>query len=346
MRIGYTTGYWKSGPPSGVLEAIQRAEKLGFESVWTAETYGSDAFTPLAWWGSRTERVALGTAVAQLSARSPAATAMSAMTLDHLSGGRFILGLGVSGPQVVEGWHGAPFEKPLARTREYISIVRDIIRREGPVTAPGPHYPLPYLGPKATGLGKPLRSTIHPLRPRLPIYLAAQGPRNVELAAEMADGWLPGLFSPRANGDYASQLAAGFAKRDSQISTPATFEVAVQVPVVLDRDVEAAADRVRPTLALYVGGMGSHDVNLHRDAIARLGYEDACNQIQELYLGGKKREAVAAVPTSMVEDIALIGPPDKVRDDLQMWEESVATTILVRCPMAMMEEVHNVVVGG
>lgn len=354
MRIGYASGYWKQGPPAGALKAIHTAERLGFESVWTAEAYGSDAFTPLAWWGSHTKRVKLGTGIAQLSARTPAATAMAALTLDHLSGGRVILGLGASGPQVVEGWYGQPFPQPLARTREYVAIIRDVLAREHPVTAPGPHYPLPYTpphalsaagGPDATGLGKPLRSTVHPLRADLPIYLAAEGPKNVALAAEIADGWLPFLFSPRANAEFAGYLADGFARRDPSRSPAADFEVAVQLAVIPHPDVEAAADLVRPMIALYVGGMGAKGANFHRNVIDRLGYSEACDRIQELYLAGKKKEAIAAVPTALVEEVALIGPPEKIRDELAAWEESVVTTMLVQGPAFALRAIRDVVTG-
>lgn len=217
MRIGYSTGYWKQGPPSGVQKAIRTAERLGFDSIWTAEAYGSDAFTPLAWWGSRTSRVKLGTAIAQISARTPTATAMAALTLDHLSNGRMILGLGASGPQVVEGWYGQPFPKPLARTKEYLEIIRKVLAREEPVTANGPQFVLPNLGSNTTGLGKALKSTVHPLRKDLPIYLAAEGPKNVALAAEIADGWLPFLFSPKANDEFAGYLAEGFSNRSPSL---------------------------------------------------------------------------------------------------------------------------------
>ncbi|WP_167137549.1 LLM class F420-dependent oxidoreductase [Diaminobutyricimonas sp. TR449] len=330
MRIGYSVGYWRQGPPAGALEAILEAERLGFESVWTSEAYGSDAFTPLAWWGSQTSRIKLGTAIAQLSARTPTATAMAALTLDHLSGGRVILGLGVSGPQVVEGWYGQPFPKPLARTREYVGIIRDVLDRRGPVTAPGEHYPLPYQGSDASGLGKPLQSTVHPLRSELPVYLAAEGPKNVALAAEIADGWLPFLISPRNNAEYAGYLAEGFGQRSSERSPVAAFEVAAPVAVVPNADMEAAADAVRPMIALYVGGMGAKGANFHRNVIDRLGYTAECDRIQELFLAGRKDEAIAAVPTRLVEEIALIGPPEKIRDDLAAWEESVVTTLLVQ----------------
>ncbi|MET1019359.1 MAG: LLM class F420-dependent oxidoreductase, partial [Microterricola sp.] len=308
MRFGYNIGYWRQGPPASALEAVQEAERLGFDSVWTSEAYGSDALTPLAWWGAQTERLQLGTAIMQMSARAATATAMAAITMDHLSNGRFILGLGASGPQVVEGWYGQPYPKPLARTREYIDIVRQVLERSAPVTSAGPFYPLPYPGEDGTGLGKPLVSTVHPLRRELPIYLAAEGPKNVALSAEIADGWLPFLFSPRQNAEFAAQLAEGFARRSEERSPQSAFEVAVTVPVVLNDDVEKAADAVRPMIALYVGGMGAKGANFHRDVVARLGYEAECDLIQELYLGGRKEEAIAAVPTRLVEEIALIGP--------------------------------------
>ena len=346
MRIGYAVGYWKQGPPKGALKAIRTAERLGYESVWTAEAYGSDAFTPLAWWGSRTTRIKLGTGIAQLSARTPTAAAMAALTLDHLSGGRVILGLGASGPQVVEGWYGQPYPKPLARSREYIDVVRQVLARQSEVTSAGPHYPLPYTGPDATGLGKPLRSTVHPLRADLPIYLAAEGPKNVALAAEIADGWLPFLFSPKADAEARAQLEEGFALRSPERSPRENFEVALQLAVIPHPDVEKAADMVRPTIALYVGGMGAKGANYHRNVIDRLGYSDAADRIQELYLAGKKAEAIAAVPTKLVEEIALIGPPEKIRDELAAWEESVVTTMLVQGPAFALRTIRDVVQGG
>jgi F420-dependent oxidoreductase-like protein len=351
MRIGYSTGYWKAGPPAGALKAILTAERLGYESVWTAEAYGSDAFTPLAWWGAHTKRVKLGTAIAQLSARTPTATAMAALTLDHLSGGRVILGLGASGPQVVEGWYGQPYPKPLARTREYIDIVRQVLARQEPVRSAGPHYPLPLTGTgssgeDATGLGKALKSTVHPLRADLPIYLAAEGPKNVALAAEIADGWLPFLFSPKANAAALESLEAGFALRSAERAPRSEFEVAVQLAVIPHPEVEKAADLVRPIVALYVGGMGAKGENYHRNVIDRMGYTEAADRIEELYRSGRKEEAIAAVPTKLVEEIALIGPPEKIRDELQAWEESVVTTMLVQGPAFALRTIRDVVTGG
>jgi F420-dependent oxidoreductase-like protein len=339
VKLGFHTGYWSAGPPAGVLEAIGEAERLGFDSIWTAEAYGSDCLTPLAWWGARTDRVRLGTNILQMAARTPTATAMAALTLDHLSGGRFVLGLGASGPQVVEGWYGQAYPRPLARTREYIDIVRKVVARDR-VEYDGSFFQLPHQG--GTGLGKPLRSTVHPLRTDIPIYLAAEGPKNVALAAEIADGWLPMFFSPRGNDFYRTALQEGFdregARRDWR-----TFEVPAFLPVIMNDDVETAADRVRPMLALYIGGMGAKGVNFHFDVFVRLGYEAECHRIQELYLDGHKAEAVAAVPTAMVEDIALVGPLAKIRDELKAWEASVVTSLLVNSDVATMRALAELV---
>jgi F420-dependent oxidoreductase-like protein len=258
LKLGLNTGYWTAGPPAGAPEAIAAADELGFDSIWTAEAYGSDVLTPLAWWGSQTKHVQLGTAIMQMSARTPAAAAMAAMTMDHLSDGRFILGLGVSGPQVVEGWYGQAFGKPLAKTREYVAIVRDICAREGRVTAPGPVYPLPY--PDGTGLGKPLKSTLHPVRPTIPIYLAAEGPKNIALTAEIADGWLALFYSPHHEDLYRPQLEEGFA-REGALHTLDDFEIAASVPIIVHDDIEQAADFLRPMYALYFGGMGAKGAN-------------------------------------------------------------------------------------
>jgi F420-dependent oxidoreductase-like protein len=328
MRLGHHLGYWSAGPPPGAAELVQEADRIGVDSVWTAEAYGSDALTPLAWWGSRTERIRLGTAIAQMSARTPTATAMAALTLDHLSGGRFTLGLGVSGPQVVEGWYGQPYDKPLARTREYVGIVREVLRRERPVAADGAFYRLPYEG--GTGLGRPLRSTVHPLRPDLPIHLAAEGPKNVALAAEIADGWLPLFYAPSVDAFYREALAEGFARRSPELSPAERFEVSATVPVVVDDDVDRAADVVRPFAALYIGGMGASTANFHRDMVERLGYVRECETVAALYAEGRRAEAAAAVPTSLVQDIALVGPPAAIRDRLAAWRETVVTSVLVQ----------------
>jgi F420-dependent oxidoreductase-like protein len=340
LRLGLNTGYWSGGPPPGIEDAIAEADRLGFDSIWAAEAYGSDVLTPLAWWGSKTEKVRIGTAIMQLSARAPAAAAMAAMTMDHLSGGRFILGLGVSGPQVVEGWYGESFAKPLGRTREYVKIVRDIIARDGPVTNDGPHYPLPL--PDGTGLGKPLKSSIHPFREDIPIFLGAEGPKNVALAAEICDGWLALFFSPRNEDYYRAAHAEGFACEGARRSW-ADFEVAASVPVLVHDDVEQAADFLRPMYALYFGGMGARGANFHHDVAARLGYEQEAKRIQDLYLEGRKDEAAAAVPTALVEELALIGPEDKIRHDLEAWRDSIVTTILIHGDAATLRRVASLV---
>ncbi len=268
IKLGYAVGYWSSGPPAGALEGIKEAERLGFDSVWTAEAYGSDALSPLAWWGAHTERIKLGTAIMQMSARTPAATAMAAMTMDHLSGGRFILGLGASGPQVVEGWYGRPYPKPLARTREYVEIVRRIVARQQPVEFHGEQYDLPLTG--GTGLGKPLKSTVHPLRTDIPIYLAAEGPKNVALAAEICDGWLPLFFSPKDDAAYRASLRQGF-EASGDPAKADRFEVAAPMTIIPGDDVDACADMVRPFLALYAGGMGARGANFHFEVFAAWG---------------------------------------------------------------------------
>jgi F420-dependent oxidoreductase-like protein len=341
LKLGLNTGYWAGGPPAGVEKAIAEAEGLGLDSIWTAEAYGSDGLTPLAWWGAATERLKLGTAITQMSARQPAATAMAAMTLDHLSGGRFILGLGVSGPQVVEGWYGMPFEKPLARTREYIGILRDIWARQGPVTNDGPHYPLPM--PGGTGLGKPLKSSIRPLREDIPIYLGAEGPKNIALCAELCDGWLAMLFSPHED-LYRASLEEGWG-RDGARRGPDDFEVAASVPFVVTDDVEAAADSLRPMYALYFGGMGAKGKNFHANVAIRMGYEAEVEEITDLYLDGKKDEAAAKVPTSLIEQLALIGPADKLRHDLDAWRESLVTTLLVTGEIETVRTAAELVLG-
>lgn len=325
LKLGFHTGYWSAGPPPGAAESVASADGLGLDSVWTAEAYGSDAFTPLAWWGSHSHNVRLGTGIAQMAARTPTATAMAALTLDHLSNGRFILGLGASGPQVVEGWYGQPYGKPLARTREYFAIIRDVLRRETPVTAPGPAYSLPRAGE----LGKPLLSTVHPLRADLPIHLAAQGPKNTELAAEIADGWLPAFFSPRHDADYRTLLEAGFARRSAELSSAESFEVSASVPVAIGSDIEDAAQHLKPHVALYVGGMGSASENFHRNAIARLGWEEATEKIASLYRTDRKA-AIEAVPTELVLDIALAGNPTQLKEQFEPWKNTCLTTLIIQ----------------
>jgi F420-dependent oxidoreductase-like protein len=322
MRLGLNTGYWSAGLPKGAVEAIQLADQLGFEHIWTAEAYGSDALTPLAWWGASTTKVKLGTAIMQMSARTPAATAMACLTMDHLSGGRFIAGIGASGPQVVEGWYGQSYSRPLERTREFVNIMRQIFDREDRVAFEGKHYQLPF--PHGTGLGKPLKSTVHPLRKDLPIYLAAEGPKNVALSAEICDGWLPLFFAPKDNTFYKDALQAGMDAGGR--NNWDDFEVAATVSMIPGADVEECADKIRPMLALYVGGMGAKGKNF-----------------QKLYLNGNKADAIAAVPTEMCEAISLIGPPDKIKDEIAMWDESVVNTLLISGPPSLVQFAADIV---
>lgn len=341
MKVALVTGYWSSGPPQGAFEAVLEAERLGFDSVWTAEAYGSDAFTPLAWWGSHTSTIKLGTSIVQMAARTPAATAMHALTLDHLSGGRLMLGLGASGPQVVEGWYGQPYPRPLERTREFFDIFRAILRREGPVSYSGRHYTLPYDG--GAGLGKALKSTVHPIRNEIPLLLAAEGPKNVALAAEIADGWIPFWFGPSQDAHYRAALGEGFAREGARHAGLGDgFEVVSPLPIIPNDDVEAAADLLRPMLALYIGGMGAKGANFHFDVFARMGFEAECVRIQDLYLDGHKSDAIAAVPLRLVEEVALIGPFDKILAELQAWKETVITTAQINAPVEMLEAVASV----
>jgi F420-dependent oxidoreductase-like protein len=315
---------------------VQEADRLGYHSVWSAEAYGSDAVTTLTWLAAQTSRIKVGTAIMQIPARTPTLTATTALSLDQLTGGRFLLGLGVSGPQVVEGWHGVPFGKPLQRTREYVDIVRAVWRREKPVEFTGEYYQIPYTGPGATGLGKPLKSILHG-RPDIPIYLAAIGPRNVALAAEIADGWLPIFFSPERMGVFREALDAGFRAAGGGKSLE-RFDVAPTVPVILGADAQACRDVVKPRLALYVGGMGARGRNFYNDLVRRYGYDGAANTIQDLYLSGRKDEAAAAVPDALVDEIALCGPRERIRERLSRWTGSGVTTMI--CGMAQPEAVR------
>ena len=325
MRLGLQLGY--DDPVAGVALA-EEAERLGFHSVWTSEAYGTDAVTPMAWIAARTERILVGSAIMQMPARSPAAVASTVATLDLLSGGRVLLGLGTSGPQVAEGWHGQAFGKPLGRTREFVSIVRDILRRERPLEHHGEHYDIPYSGPGATGLGKPLKLIVHPLRPEIPIYLAAIGPRNVALAAEIADGWLPIFFSPeRFTEVHAPQLEAGFAARGGR---PDGWDLAPLVPVVVADDAGEARDFLKPLLALYIGGMGARGQNFYTRLAQRYGYEEAAGEIQEHYLGGRKSDAIAAVPDALVDEVALVGDRARIADRLDAWRDCGATTLILQ----------------
>jgi F420-dependent oxidoreductase-like protein len=325
MRLGLQLGY---DDPLAAVALAEEADRLGFHSVWTSEAYGTDAVTPIAWIAARTEGINVGSAIMQMPARSPATTAATVATLDLLSGGRVLLGLGTSGPQVAEGWHGQVWGKPLARTREYVEIVRAILRRESVLEHHGEHYDIPYTGPGATGLGKPLKLIVHPLRADVPIYLAAIGPKNVALAAEIADGWLPIFFSPeRFATVHGPALAEGFARRGGR---PDGWDLAPLVPIVVADDVQACRDLLKPLLALYVGGMGARGQNFYTRLAQRYGFEDAAARIQDLFLEGKKGEAAAAVPDQLVDEIALVGDRARIADRLGAWRECEATTLVLQ----------------
>ena len=320
MKLGLNLGYAPPGTnPAELVPLAQEAERLGFDSVWAAESWGTDAVTVLSCIAAVTERIKVGSAIMQIPGRTPANTAMTAATLDLMSGGRFLLGLGTSGPQVVEGWHGEPWGKPLGKTREYIEIVRAALRRDV-VEHHGEHYRIPYDGPDATGLGKPLKLMVRPRRADIPIYLAAIGPKNVALAAEIADGWLPIFVDPERFDQAFGESLAG--ARDG-------FEIAATVNVLVGDDVQALRDALKPHLALYVGGMGAKGKNFYNALARRYGWEDAAEQIQELYLSGHQREAIAAVPDELVDAVALVGPKERIRDRLDAWRETPVTTLLL-----------------
>lgn len=352
MKIATIAGYWSAGPPADAPDLFAAADRLRLDQIWTAEAWGSDAWTPLAWYGSATRHIHLGTAVSQLSARPPATLAMTAMTMDHLTRGRVMIGIGTSNPQVVEGWYGQPYPRPLERTREYVDILRRVIARREPVTYSGRHYQLPYPaaggpggrgGAPGTGLGKPLRSILHPFRESIPIYLGAEGPKNVALAAEIADGWLAMFFSPAMNDFYATALTEGFA-RDGARQTRETFDVVGgPLRIIVDDDVERAADYLRPSLALYIGGMGARSENYHNAVFTRMGYEAEAAKIQEHYLAGDKAAAIKAVPTRLVEDVALIGPWDKIAGELPRWTDTVLTTFTVSTDLQHLDRVVELV---
>ena len=320
MKLGLSLGYAPPGTnPADLFPLVQDAERLGFDSVWVAEAWGTDAVSVLGWLAGRTERIKLGSAIMQIPGRTPANTAMTAATLDLLSGGRFLLGLGTSGPQVVEGWHGQPWGKPLGKTREYVEIVRAALRRDV-VAHEGEHYRIPWDGEGATGLGKPLKLMLRPLRAEVPIYLAALGPKNVALAAEIADGWLPIFVAPERFDDaFGPSLAAA----------PPDFEIAATASVFVGDDVAALRDALRPHVALYVGGMGAKGRNFYNSLVRRYGWEEEAERIQELYLSGKQREAIAAVPDELVDAVSLIGPKERIAERLEAWRETPVTTLVL-----------------
>ena len=324
MRIGIHLRHWE-GIPHDLVPAAREAERLGLDSVWVSETWGSDAMVLATWIAAHTERIGVGVGIAQMPARTPANTAMGSITIDHLSGGRFRLGLGTSGPQVAEGWHGTVFDHPLERTREYVDIVRAVIAREGPVRYDGRHYRLPSAG--GTGLGKPLKSNVRSLRVAIPVYLAAMGPRNVALAAEIADGWMPLLYSPDHADVFVESLREGAALRDPGRDE---LDVAPMVWVATGDDPAACRDAVRPSIALYVGAYGSKGANFYHALVARYGYEAEADHIQELMLAGKRAEAVAAVPDALVDEVALVGPVARIAERMQAFRDAGVTTLVVQ----------------
>jgi F420-dependent oxidoreductase-like protein len=322
LRLGLALGYWGAAPTPGFVELAQHAERLGYHSVWTAESWGSDAFTPLTWIAARTSTIRLGTGVAQLAARTPTATAMHALTLDHLSGGRMMLGLGLSGPQVVEGWYGRPFPRsPLTSVREYVDIVRQVLRREKPVASESIYHPLPYTGPDGTGLGKPLKPIVHPLRAEVPILLGAEGPKNIAQTTRIADGWLPLYYSPEREREGLWDEPLSAAAED--------FTIAPLVHAQVCDDVATGLAPIRAALGFYVGGMGARGRNFHADLMARMGYEAEARRIQDLFLDGRRTEAIAAVPEAFADEISLVGPRERIAERLQSWQASRATDLLL-----------------
>jgi F420-dependent oxidoreductase-like protein len=323
VKIGIQLGYWGRNPPADLMETLAFVDDVGLDSVWVAESWGNDAFTYAAWVAAHTKRVRIGTGIVQMAARTPSATAMAAITLDHLSGGRFILGLGASGPQVVEGWYGQPGNKPLARTREYVEIIRRILRREEKVSFEGEFFTLPYTGPGSIGLGKPLNSMVHPLRANLPIVLGAEGPKNVTQTAEIADGWLPLYYSPFRPEVYSDQLTA---------AKPG-FEIPALVNVTFTENspeaISAALYPVKANLGFYIGGMGAKGQNYHTKLMQRMGYEEEALRVQELFFAGDREGAIAAVPEAFADEISLVGPPERIKERLDLWRDSPVTSLLV-----------------
>jgi F420-dependent oxidoreductase-like protein len=319
MRLGLNLGYWSGSDHGANVALAVEADRLGLSSVWAAEAYGSDAATVLAFVAARTERIDLGSAVFQIPGRTPALTAMTAATLDALSGGRFRLGLGVSGPQVSEGWHGVRFDKPLARTREYVEIVQQILARK-PLRYEGQHWTLPL----PDGPGRSLRLTVHPVRERIPVYLAAVGPKNLELAGEIADGWLALFFSPERSAESFEHLQAGLTR-----AARTDFDVVPTVSVVVGDDIDRCADLVRPGVALYVGGMGSREQNFYNAAAVRMGYGAAAAEVQDRYLARDYAAAAAAIPLALVDEIALLGPVERIADRMKRYAEAGVTTLSV-----------------
>jgi F420-dependent oxidoreductase-like protein len=326
MKLGINIGY--SGSTIQIpIEHIQEAERMGYDSVWSAEAYGSDAITPLAYIAAHTSKIKLGTGIAQVAARRPAMLAMTMTTLDHLSGGRVICGLGLSGPQVVEGWYGVPYGKPATRLREYIQVLRKVWAREEPLTFDGQEFQIPYQGPDATGLGKPLKSILHGRQ--LPIYLASLGPVNIRTAAELCDGWMPIWFSPERAGMFDKPLEEGF-QRAGNGKSRKDFEIIAGCTVIVTDDVKAGLNAIKPALALYVGGMGAREKNFYNELATKYGYGDAAKEVQDLYLSGQRQEAAAAVPDELADEVSLIGPEARIRERFKAWEDAGVTTMLVQ----------------
>ncbi len=324
MKLGLFAGYWGLGITGDEqLEMAREADRLGYDSIWAAEAYGNDAATVLAWLASNTEHAKIASGIFQMPARTPAMTAMTAATLDNISNGRFILGLGISGPQVVEGWHGQPFDRPLGRTREYVDILRMALARET-VSYDGEFYKLPL--PNGTGLGKPLKLIIRPVQERIPIYLAAIGPKNTALAAEIADGWLPTLFAPDHLDVFRPSLEEGAAKAGRP---PGALAIAPQTSLAIYDDLEQARDFMRPYLALYIGGMGAREKNFYSKLVTRYGYGDAAAEIQDLYLAGKQAEAMAKIPADLIDKVALVGSKARVKERLGAYRDAGVETLLV-----------------
>jgi F420-dependent oxidoreductase-like protein len=328
MKLGLQLGYWGAQPNPFSIALAQEAERLEYDSVWTAEAWGSDAFTPAAWIGAHTSRIRLCTGIVQISARTPASCAMHALTLDHLSNGRFSLGLGVSGPQVVEGWYGQKFPKPLARTREYVDILRQVWAREAPVHSDGPHYPLPLTGEGTTGLGKNLKPITHPLRADIPVMLGAEGPKNVAMAAEICDGWLPIFYSPRIADMYNEWLDEGFARPGAR-RTRETFEICATAQVVVTDDRPAVMELMKPHLALYMGGMGAEDTNFHADVYRRMGYAEVVDDVTKLFRTDRKDEAAKVIPDELVDDSAIVGDLGYVQEQMKAWEAAGVTMMVI-----------------
>src|SRR3954463_16320421 len=329
MRLGLHVGYWGLGLTADEqLKLVREAESAGYDSVWAAEAYGSDTATVLAWLAAQTETIKIGSAIFQMPGRSPAMTAMTAATLDNLSNGRVILGIGSSRPPVAEGWHGQRFAKQLARTREYVAILRKALARER-LEFEGETYVLPL----PDGPGKALKLMIPPVQERIPIYIAAIGPKNTQLTGEIADGWMPTFFSPEHVGDFRELLEEGAARADGGKKIDDSFDIAPNVSLCIDDDIDAARDVMRPLLALYVGGMGSRKKNFYNALVQRYGFEDAAKEVQDLYLSGKKDEAAAALPAELIDKTSLVGPVDVVRERLELYREAGVGT-LITTPIA------------